>query len=306
MIWANLLHLSYNMWEDRYVAAPEVRDRSYRPYLRFSDKLWDTLLKRMVDAGANMVVIDLGDGVKYQSHPEIAVKGAWTTKRLTRELTRLRDMGLEPIPKLNFSTSHDAWLGPYERMVSTDTYYQVCGDLIGEVVDLFDRPRFFHLGMDEETAGHQGYYEYVAVRQHDLWWKDLKFLVRQVEQNKSRPWIWSDYMWEHRDEFLKRMPRRVLQSNWYYWRSFSRRNRRVEAYHDLNERGYDQIPTGSNWLFSDNLLWNARFARRHLDPKHLLGFLQTPWRSTLLKWKQHHLQAIDQIAQARRYWERTA
>ena len=30
----------------------------------------------------NMVVIDLGDGVKYESHPEIAVKGAWSTTEL--------------------------------------------------------------------------------------------------------------------------------------------------------------------------------------------------------------------------------
>ena len=42
-----------------------------------------------------MVVIDLGDAVKYESHPEIAVRNAWTVKRLKDELSKIREMGLE-------------------------------------------------------------------------------------------------------------------------------------------------------------------------------------------------------------------
>lgn len=51
----------------------------------------------MSEAGFNMVVIDLGDGVEYDSHPEIAVRGAWRPQRLRSELVRLRQLGLEPI-----------------------------------------------------------------------------------------------------------------------------------------------------------------------------------------------------------------
>jgi hypothetical protein len=119
----------------------EGKDSVYRPYLRFDQSLWDDLLKKMQQAGMNLLVIDLGDGVKYQGHPEIAVKGAWSTHELRGELKRMRAMGLEPIPKLNFSATHDAWLGKYARCVSTDTYYTVCLDLIAEVNRLFDRPR---------------------------------------------------------------------------------------------------------------------------------------------------------------------
>ncbi len=36
----------------------------------------------------NMVIIDLGDGVKYDSHPEIAVTGAWSPQKLMRELKK--------------------------------------------------------------------------------------------------------------------------------------------------------------------------------------------------------------------------
>ncbi len=299
MIWANLLHLSMNMWVD-YQRPRGVKDGSYYdPTLRFGKALWDQLTKRMADAGLNMVVVDLGDGVKYESHPEIAVKGAWSPRQLRRELDRLRKLGLEPIPKLNFSACHDAWLGPYSRMVSTDTYYAVCRDLIREAAALFDRPRFFHLGMDEETPQHQRRHHYMVVRQGDLWWHDFLFLAKQVEQAGVRPWIWSDYVWHHADEFFARMPKSVLQSNWYYHLSFSTKIRYTQAYLDLDKHGYDQIPTGSNWASPDNLERTVRWCVKHISPRRLLGFLQTSWRPTLARYRPAHLDAIEQVASAK-------
>ena len=104
MIFANLLHLSYNMWGDwdrpgagKYWAA--------KPYLRFDEKLWNDLLAAMQKCGMNMVVIDVGDGIEFTSHPEISVKNAWSQDKLKSELKKLRQMGLEPIPKLNFSSN---------------------------------------------------------------------------------------------------------------------------------------------------------------------------------------------------------
>ena len=132
----------------------------------------------------------------------------------------MRKLGLEPIPKMNFSATHDTWLGTYHRQVSTPAYYKVCEDLVDEVIRLFDKPRFFHLGYDEETAECQQSFAYTVVRQYDLWWHDFEFFVKQVERRGVRPWIWSDYGWKHGDEFLKRMPKSVLQSNWYYGLDF--------------------------------------------------------------------------------------
>ena len=301
MIWANLLQLSTNMWGDRKrpKGVPESEGSYFHDTLQFDDDLWDELLGRMVEAGVNMVVIDLGDGVKYASHPEIAVKGAWTRAKLGRELRKLRKLGLEPIPKLNFSACHDAWLGRYSRMVSTTAYYEVCKNLIAEVIELFDRPRFFHLGMDEETFGHQRRLEYVLVRQHDLWWHDMLFYCNQVKRGGVRPWVWSDYIWDHGDEFLGRMPKSVLQSNWYYDLSFNPKVKYVKPYLDLEAHGYDQIPTGSNWAAADNFERLVSFCTRRIAPQRLLGFLQTPWKPTTKQHRQVHLEAIDKVARAR-------
>ena len=308
MLWGILIHLSYNMWSDRPVE--DRPDIDFQPQLRCDDDLWAEVTEEMARQGVNAVVIDLGDGVRWQSHPEIAVDGAWTPARLRRELKRLRALGIEPLPKLNFSTCHDAWLGPYARMVSTPTYYAVCRELIAEVTELFDGPRFFHLGMDEETAQHQRNFLYTVIRQYELWWEDLLRLVADVEAVGPRAWVWSDYVWHHPDWFYERMPKGVLQSNWYYGESFSvspRRNRqhhhRVRAYVDLDAAGYDQVPTGSNHSNDVNFEATVDFARRKLSPERLLGFLHAPWRPTLPVYRQRHLDAVDQVGRARRAFE---
>ena len=141
-VWGNLLHLSYNMWCDRDY--PDAREYIVmQDHLRFDRSLWNDLVQQMAEVGMNLVAIDLGDGVRWESHPEIAVEGAWSREELKQELSRLRGLGLEPIPKLNFSTAHDAWMKEYSRMVSTPKYYEVCAHLIEEVIDLFDRPRLW-------------------------------------------------------------------------------------------------------------------------------------------------------------------
>ena len=309
MIWANLIHLSYNMWLDRW--EPELPDwsRVYSgvPKLRFDKTVWDDLLPKMAENGVNMLLIDLGDAVKYASHPEMAVEGAWSVEELKAELAKLRKLGIEPIPKLNLSTTHDFWLGPYSRMVSTPKYYEVCADLISECIDIFDNPRLFHLGMDEENIGNQKYQEYVVIRQFDLWWHDLMFFTEQVEKKGARAWIWSDFMWSHQEEFLERMPKSILQSNWYYNESLEPDSEPlqtyVNAYNILEANGYDQVPAGSNHSTPNNFGNTVRWAKDHIAPERLKGFFQTIWRPTTEEFHQRHIEAIEQIGAARKEFE---
>ena len=295
IIWGNLLHLSFNMWEDW--DAPGKEMRSYRPYLRFDENLWNDLLTKMAANHLNMVVIDLGDGVQYKSHPEIAVKNAWSIKKLKEELSKIRDLGMEPIPKLNFASSHDAWLGEYSRCLSTEKYYKVCADLIAEVNDIFDNPRFFHLGMDEEDTGNQKYYQYMVVRQFDLWWHDFLFLCNEVQKAGVRPWIWSDYLWHYPELFFEKMPKDVVQSNWYYGTTFGD-DKRVQAYNQLDKYGYDQIPTASNHSNNENFGMTVDYCKKHIQKRHLFGFLQTPWRPTIEEFRNRHMEAIEQVGEA--------
>ena len=294
-IWACLLHLSVNMWKDYY------------PDLRFEESLWNDTLKKMVEVGMNMVVIDLGDAVKYESHPEIAVNNAWTTAKLSNELEKIRGMGLEPIPKLNFSTCHDAWLKDYGRMVSTKQYYEISRDLIAEVINLFEKPRFFHLGMDEENESNQRNFDYMVIRQNNLYWGDLYFLIGEVFKGGSRPWVWQDFIRYHPEEFAKMMPKSVLQSNWYNLTDFDKpkTNKSVKAYLDIEALGYDQVPGGSNYYENTEkcLLNNVRFCNENIADSRLLGFIQSPWKHTLEENRKRILLSIEQAGEAKKWFE---
>ena len=332
MIWANHLLLGTNMWEDhpyitRRVKWTEIDEdeiykddfkcktcaeeiawgvRAYRPFLVFDEEVWNSVLQNMVNAGMNMLVIDVADGVQYESHPEISVKNAWSIEKLRAELEKVRKLGIEPIPKLNFAATHDAWLGEYSRMVSTRKYYEVCSNLISEVIDIFDNPRFFHLGMDEETASHQLTQNYAVMRQHDLWWNDLFFFINETEKKGVRSWIWSDYGWRNPDMFFEKMPKSVLQSNWYYGAQFDTNQlkepskRYVDFYRDLEEHGYDQMPTGSNFNVNTNIEGTVEYCKQHVAPERLLGFLVSPWLPTLPACLSTHNEAIQQISNAKK------
>lgn len=326
MIWANLIHLSFNMWQD--FTPEEYKTESYppdypfekivdwaghfQPKLTCEKEAWDKILTRMADSGMNMAVIDLGDGVQYESHPEISVKNAWTPKQLKEVLKQARSIGIEPIPKLNFSAAHKAWLGPYQRQISSQAYYDVCKNLIEEVIDIFDKPRFFHLGMDEETCSHQSGFKYSVVRNNDLWWNDFYYLVDQVERNNVRSWIWSDKAWRDKDEFFRKMPKTVLQSNWNYeeqgptFTEDGKPNDAIgQAFIDLEEHGFDQIPSCSLWLNKkwvnyDNFDRIVKHTKRIIEPQRLKGFMQTTWIPTLDRCLETHYKAIDLVKEVRK------
>ncbi|MCM8772426.1 MAG: Tat pathway signal protein [Candidatus Omnitrophica bacterium] len=310
MLWGYLIHLGYNMWEDHgpehRVHPDEKIDYLPRTKLRCKEDVWDYIVEKLPEYGVNLLVIDLGEGLKYESHPELAIEGSWSVEKFKNKLKRIRDLGIEPVPKLNFSTAHDVWLGKYSRMVSTDIYYKVCSDLISEVIDIFDKPKFFHLGMDEETYEHQKGLLYAVVRHGDLWWNDLYFLINEVKKKKVRPWVWSDYLWRHENEFVEKMPKDVIQSNWYYGLDFDLNNEKISvylnAYLKLDKYGYKQIPTGSNHAHFENFEKTVEFCKKNISSENLLGFLQTVWRPTVKEWLENHIKALEGVKRGKELW----
>lgn len=318
MIWSYLIHLGMNSWRDLPLerapkdATHHFKVRCAADHVRVDEGVWNRTIDRLAASGANMLIIDLAEAVHLPSHPELAVKGTWSVEKFRTELARLRALGLEPIPKMNFSTCHDSWLKDYQRMVSTRKYYEVCADVIRDVIEIFTvdgkAPRYFHLGYDEETAGHQASYELAIMRQGELWWHDFLWFVRQVESRGVRAWIWSDYCWKHKDEFLRRMPKSVLQSNWYYGKSFDYLNmtgssrRYVETYVDLAKAGFDQVPTGANWSNDTNFGDTVRFCRENCAGPHLKGFMMASWQRSIPEEEAKAFAAVDQLAAEIKRW----
>ena len=305
-IWASLVHLSFNMWFDwdppEYQDHESLRHSGFKPYLRFDEELWNDIIRKMSQVGMNMLVLDLGDGIRYRSHPEIAVENAWSVERLRDELAILRDLGLEPVPKLNFSTWHDAWLGRYHKLVSSDAYYAVCRDLIAEVCEIFDKPRFFHLGMDEEYTTGLGEmekrYKHQFTRRPNMYWHDLYFLLGQVEKAGARPWAFFDERNPGGAEGIyRKLPKSVVLTAWNYGREsrFDRNEYKIKAFHEMSDLGFDQIPCGSNISVTENFSELVDYCFEHVDPDHLLGFMMAPWQPTLESCRRQHIEAIELV-----------
>lgn len=291
-IWSTLVHFSTNLWFDKgntRCDGSAVWRSPASSSLRFDRSLWNEYVDALIKCGSNAVVIDLGDAMIYDSHPEIAVDGAFTKDEIRAELDRLNDLGFEVIPKLNFSATHDEWLGEYARMLSTSKYYEVCRDLIMETAELFDA-RLFHIGFDEETYDHQKDYTYVTVRNGDLWWHDLKFMADCVEECGARALVWSDYARNKPDEFVSKLPKSVIPVNWYYFTEFAediseQMRIRVAPFDILEKHGFDQIPGGSVEYHKENMELLAKYCKEHIAPERLLGFIQTTWASVEDKYR---------------------
>ena len=316
-MWAYLLHLGYNMWNEAdnfnvegYIRASDT--------LRFDEDTYRQIIAALRDAGCNTIMLDIGEGIQYQSHPELSVKGSWSHEKLRAELASLRAMGFTVYPKLNFSTCHDEWLGEYARMVSTKVYYEVCRDVIREVSELFDRPAYFHIGMDEEDYETQANYLYACMRQDTLWWHDLQFFCDECRKNGATPIMWSD-TGRYIQDFFEKIPRDVVQNNWYYWsywndeegdyRNALRAGDLTEArlahhraflklFDELESAGCPQLVAGSCWNCDENFENLVRYAGAHIREENLVGFMQTPWEPTVADRLPTHMNCIAQMKRA--------
>ena len=278
----------------------------------FDEDFYDYLVEETAKAKLNMIVLDLGDAVQYASHPEISYEKAWTRNRVREEIKRCRDLGIEVIPKLNFSTTHSFWLGEYRNMTSSKIYYQVVNDLIKEVYELFEHPRFIHLGMDEEDARHSKSHQLAIFRQGELFWHDLRFLYDCVHDTGAMPWVWSCPLFRHPEEYVKRFDKDdAVLSPWQYnaikkehWTPIESRAEYVAYYNEgeyaklgikyveedpylvlfrevalpLLEHGYKYIPCASvfnrcDWNHADTL----EYFRDNAPDDQILGYMSAPW-----------------------------
>ncbi len=303
-IWAVLVHLGTNLWFEegntRGISPNEPGKVWKEPAsgeMRFDRATFDRLLVKFRDSGVNTIILDLADGLKYESHPELAIKGSWSREEMTSALAVMRDMGFEVIPKLNFSATHDVWLKEYSRMLSTSVYRKVCRDLIEEVAEIF-KPRFIHIGMDEEGYELQAKYDYAVIRQNDLWWEDLYFLVDSVERTGARAMMWSDYSRHRPDEFVAKCPKSVVQCVWYYLNNFAEDAEefyriRVAPLKLFEQHGFDQLPVGSIEFCEDNLPLLTAYCAEVISDGHLLGFCNTSWASTTPEWESFICKMAD-------------
>ena len=231
-IWGLLVHLGSNTWENSH-ECKKVEG------MEFDREVWDKIVEKCAENGLNTIVLALGEGIRYESHPELAIEGSLTHEEMKVEIERLKKLGIRIIPKMNFSAYHDPWLQEYGReKMSTPEYYQVCKDLIEEVYELFEHPEYIHLGLDEEFRDFQGE-KGKYFRKDEKLFNDWKFFFKCVNDLGAKVMMWTSACRQYTDE--EWMPNvstdNVLGCGHYYeydpakWSPLSEQSEWVKGYY---------------------------------------------------------------------------
>jgi len=322
-MWAVLVHLSMSLWYKKYDELTE-----------FDDEAWDYIIEESAKYGINTIVLDVGDAIEFASHSEIACKGAWSRTRVHKEIEKCRKHGIALIPKLNFSTHHDDWLGKYHRMVSTPEYYKVCNDLIKEAYELFEHPEYIHIGMDEEDAKHEAKAQLAVYRQGELFWHDLRFFIDCVKDTGAKVWMWSCPLFDHPEEYKNHIgPDEAVLSPWYYnafrkehWTPVTSNPNYVAYYNEgeyasmnieyveqdpflvnvrklalpLLKEGYKYIPCASTINRCDyNTSDLLEYFRDGSPDEQIIGYITAPWKKTLPQFKNFFEESFKFLKEAR-------
>ena len=100
MMFGYMMYLSNHMWDDENTPA-----RSWYEAPRYSENIgaeeeaWDETVRTLAAHKYTAVLIDVGDGIKYESRPEISAPDAWDKAFLKKKLDEMRALGITPIPK---------------------------------------------------------------------------------------------------------------------------------------------------------------------------------------------------------------
>ena len=312
-IWSILVRLSYNVLEHRENEAFSEQ---------FDDTFWDYVVEESAKSGINMIVLDVNDGLELGSHPEIAKEGCWTRRKMRKEIERCKKLGIEIVPKFNFSTIHSYWMKEYRRKTSTTEYYQFVNDIIKEAYKLFDHPRYIHIGMDEEGAQYCGDSKLSVYRQKDLFWHDLRFLYDCVADTGAMPFLWFNPLFDDPEEYKKRFdPDEAILQPYYYnafrkehWTPVESRSEYVVYYNEgkykelgikfveqdpylvefrektipLMKEGYLYMPCASVFNRCD---WNhhdlVEYFKENAPDEQIVGYMSAPWFRTTWDQKEY-------------------
>ncbi len=311
-IWAYLIHLGMNNWMEKdetpgaYEGAETVKSyfahggeecsfRCASDKVRCNKKYFRAIVDKAAKAGVNTIVIDLAEGVKYESHPELAAEGAWTVAELSEEIAYIKGLGMDAVPSMDFSAAHDEWLGEYARMLSTPVYYKVVAELIKEVCGIFGTPKLFYIGMGDEDSATQSHYGISIVRHGDLWWHDFNYIVGQVEANGSVAWANVDRILTDED-YLTRMSKKVIQGHYYRFMNddleecrvkketeprYKERYEKLAVFGKLDAAGFKMLPIGTNYNYDDQFRHVVTATKKYASDENVLGYMMTTYVPTL-------------------------
>ncbi len=204
-----LLHITH--YDPVWIAAKDKEEP-------FDIEVGMQVIDAMAEAGLNLLMLDVKDGIRYSSHPELTRHYSCERETLTRLAQHAKERSIETVIKLNFSQSpihqHNHWFRPHNDLFDSLKYWKLAFEIIDELLELVPGCRFFHIGMDEDHS--RSYGQYVEA---------IKTLHAGLAERKLRTLIWNDSAcrWAsaaiHRDKSLEAerlAPKDITHVFWDY------------------------------------------------------------------------------------------
>jgi hypothetical protein len=257
----------------------------------------------------NAVVIETWASLASARHPETAYEGAYTPAQLRPLIELGKALGMEMIPMLN-SWGHASGMratssqhvvldrfprfGPlYEEdgwafCLANPAIYDQLFDRYAELIELFGKPKYFHLGLDE-AWGHRGLGESARCRGDNpraTLAAHIRKLYGYFAQRGIRVFVWHD-MFIQRDHpqlgrlspansvppfnshlVLDELPKDIVMDAWNYSET---REWPVTKY--FRDRGFPVVV--SPWKVRKNAVSLVNTAKN----LNVMGMLETTWDS---------------------------
>lgn len=258
----------------------------------------------------NYVVIESWGTIRYPSHPEFCWPDrAFSTGEIRKLVQVAKSLGVTPIPQLNIfghasqsrsGTGKHALLNLHPEFaplfepdgwcwcLSNPNTQTFLGDIVKDLIDIYDTPPFFHLGCDEaDNAG--TCIECRRSNYSQIFERHLLYFHKILKEHNIRPMLWHDMFVMHGDkrfdgyvangtkdtiEILERLPRDFIICDWRY--NFDDNDRRTQkptfaTMRHFVEKGFDTI--GCPWYEVPNTL---AFGKALREVK-AFGLLETIW-----------------------------
>jgi len=159
------------------------------------------------DAGFNVIVVQLANGIKLESAPQLIRKGAWDKQELVEFIRQATECGIEVVPEIKLLTHQEKFFQGHfpDLMYNAVTYdprddavYEMVNAVLDEIVGVM-RPRAVSIGHDEVVGWNEAH-----ARKHladgetmlpaQLFLQDVLRLHRHLVDLKVEVWMWGDML----------------------------------------------------------------------------------------------------------------
>jgi hypothetical protein len=185
------------------------------------------------ELGFDTILWEVENAFEWQTCPECAVPDTLPIRELTRLLAVARSLGLENIPLMQ-TLGHCEYVLRNERYAHLrehgciDQYCPLQPELLSflerwmdEYLEVFDAPKYFHVGADEtmQLGVCPDCRDYAA--QHGvagLYRKHMDPIIAMVRAKGARPLLWADMFLSH-PESLSGLSHELILCDWGYERT---------------------------------------------------------------------------------------